>query len=292
MKTLLIGAGGQLAREIERAWPEHGPDSELVPIAHQQLEIRDARAVRELVSAARPQCIINTAAFHRVDLCEDEPENAFAVNEGGVRNLAEAAREHGALFVHFSTDYVFAGDRRVPYVESDEAWPISVYGKSRLAGERAVAAAAAGGKCLILRTCGLYGVAGRQTKLGNFPETMLKAAAQGRALRVVDDQICTPTSARELAVKSLALMKSGATGLFHMTNTGQCSWHEFAAEIFRRAGIKADLSPCTAVEYAAKAPRPAYSVLDNRALRRAGIPEFRPWQEALAEYMRARSGNT
>jgi dTDP-4-dehydrorhamnose reductase len=283
MKILLIGASGQLAQDIQLALHQSRSKDELVPVTHAELDLRDRERVRATVRQARPDCVINTAAFHRVDLCEDEPENAFAVNEAGVRNVAEAAKKAGALLVQFSTDYVFDGATRKPYLESDRPNPQSVYAKSRLAGEKAVQDT--GGEHLLIRTCGLYGVAGSQSKAGNFVETMLKLGAQKKPLRVVSDQVCTPTSTRELARRLLPLVRSDARGLFHMTNTGGCSWYEFAEEIFRLSKIEAELSPCTTAEFAAKAPRPAYSVLDNRALRAAGFEDFQPWQEALAEYL-------
>ena len=287
MKILLIGASGQLAQDIQLAFRDSGNKDELVPVTHAELDIRDREHVRALVRQARPDCVINTAAFHRVDLCEDEPENAFAVNEGGVRNVAEAAKELGALLVQFSTDYVFDGTKRTPYVESERPNPQSVYAKSRLAGEKAVQET--GGAYLLIRTCGLYGIAGSQSKAGNFVETMIKLGVQKKPLRVVNDQVCTPTSTRELARRLLPLISSEARGLFHMTNTGACSWYEFAREIFRLSKIEAELSPCTTQEFAAKARRPAYSVLDNHALRAAGFEDFRPWQEALGEYLLLRA---
>jgi len=285
VKILLIGARGQLGQEILAVARDQGND-EIFPVTHEQLDIRDAARVRDLVQRERPQCIINTAAFHKVDLCEDEPETTFAVNEGGARNLAEAAEEIGALMLQLSTDYVFDGEKTSPYVENDEARPISVYGRSRLAGERAVAASCR--RFLIIRTCGLYGLAGKVSKMGNFVETMLRLAEQGKSLRVVSDQVCTPTSARELARKMLPLIHSGAQGLFHMSNTGECSWFQFAQEIFRSAGVPADVKPVTSEEYAAKARRPKYSVLDNRAFRHAGFADFSPWNEALPQYMESR----
>lgn len=286
MKILLIGASGQLAQDIQLTVSESHSKDDLVPVTHAQLDIRERERVRELMRQTRPDCVINTAAFHRVDLCEDEPENAFAVNETGVRNVAEAAKEIGALLVQFSTDYVFDGAKRSPYVEANSPNPQSVYAKSRLAGEKAVQQM--GGEYLLIRTCGLYGIAGSQSKAGNFVETMLKLGAQKKPLRVVSDQVCTPTSTRELARRLLPLIRSDSRGLFHMTNTGECSWYEFAREIFRLSKIEAQLSSCTTSEFAAKAPRPAYSVLDNRAYRNAGFEDFRPWQEALAEYLALR----
>src|SRR5207248_4887453 len=167
MKVLLSGARGQLGQELVAAARDDASD-EIVPVTHEQLDIRDAARVRDVVERERPQCIINTAAFHKVDLCEDEPETTFAVNELGARNLSQAAEKIGGLMVQLSTDYVFDGEKTSPYVESDEARPISVYGKSRLAGERAVAATCR--RHLIIRTCGLYGLAGRMSKMGNFVE--------------------------------------------------------------------------------------------------------------------------
>jgi dTDP-4-dehydrorhamnose reductase len=287
MKILLIGAGGQLARDVISHFGKDSRGDELVAVTHKQLEIRNKGQVEDCLDSTRPDCIINTAAFHQVDLCEDQPENAFAVNEGGVLNLAQAAQKHSAKLVQLSTDYVFDGEKKTPYVEDDEARPLSVYGKSRLAGENAVT-----NNCeryLTIRTCGLYGIGGSQSKLGNFVETMLRLAGQGKPLRVVNDQVCTPTSTNELAARLLPLIRSNANGLFHMTNEGQCSWFEFATEIFRLAGMSPDLKPCTSKEFGAKAKRPLYSVLENRTLHAAGFGKFRPWQGALPEYMKQRA---
>lgn len=286
MKILLIGARGQLARDIVRVEAEAGTGDEIIPVTHEQLDIRNAAAVNICVDEARPDCVINTAAFHKVDLCEDEPDNAFAVNEQGVLNVARATQGVRALLVQFSTDYVFNGEKRTPYVETDEARPLLVYGKSRLAGERAVQAACE--RYLIIRTCGLYGLAGSQSKAGNFVETMLRLGGSGRPLKVVDDQVCTPTSSFDLAHHLLPMIRGGAEGLFHMTNTGECSWYEFAQRIFEISGMNAKLEACSTAEYAAKAKRPAYSVLEAQALRAAGFQALRHWQEALAAYLRSR----
>ena len=286
MKILLIGARGQLAQDIVRAAAKGGASEEIIPVTHEQLDIRDAAEVNACVAGARPNCVINTAAFHKVDVCEDEPENAFSVNEQGVLNVARAAQRARAQLVQFSTDYVFDGEKRTPYVEADEARPLSVYGKSRLAGERAVQVASE--RYLIIRTCGLYGLAGSQSKAGNFVETMLRLGGSGKPVKVVDDQVCTPTGSFDLAHHLLPLIRGGAQGLFHLTNTGECSWFEFAQRIFAISGTNAKLEACSTAEYAAKAKRPAYSVLETQALRAAGFPELRAWQEALAEYLRSR----
>ena len=286
MKILLIGANGQLARDLLAEFTAAGEKHEIIPVTHEQLDIRDKRGVDDLMAATRPQCVINTAAFHRVDQCEDEPETTFAVNEGGVRNLARAAEKQNALLVQLSTDYVFDGVKRSAYLESDEAKPLSVYGKSRLAGELAVQQNCT--RYIIIRTCGLYGMAGSQSKTGNFVEIMLKLAAARKTPRVVNDQVCTPTSTRDLARHMVRLVPSGAQGLFHMTSTGECSWFDFARECFRLAGVHAVVNPVTSEQYGAKAKRPVYSVLDNLAYRNAGFNDFCPWQEALAEYMQTR----
>ena len=284
MKVLLVGANGQLAQDLHLRLESSG--HAVVPVTHEQLDIRDAAHTHEVVAQTRPETIINTAAFHRVDDCEDQQELAFAVNEAGVSNVARAAESADAMLVQFSTDYVFDGSKRSPYVEQDQPRPLSVYAKSRLAGERAVRENCS---CyLIVRTCGLYGLAGSRSKSGNFVETMLRLAAQAKKLSVVDDQVCTPTSTSDLARHLVPLIRARAQGLFHMTNTGECSWFQFAQEIFRVSGMNAQLVPTTSEAYAAKARRPSYSVLDNAQLRAAGFHDFRHWQEALPEYIRLR----
>lgn len=284
MRILLIGAAGQLGQDLLPVLEKRG--HEVTPVTHEQLEICSAEGVRDAVAAARPQCLINTAAFHRVDDCEDQVERAFAVNVMGVRNLAQAAEQAGAALAHFSTDYVFGGEKQTPYAETDLPQPLSVYAISKLAGE--FAARRYCSRHFVIRTCGLYGMGGSRSKGGNFVETMLKLAAQKKTVRVVADQIVTPTSTADLAERLLPLLESKRYGLYHMSSAGQCSWHEFAAEVFRLAKVDADLHPTDSKSFGAKARRPIYSVLDNYQMRAAGIAEFRPWREALAEYMRRR----
>lgn len=284
MKILLIGAAGQLAQDLLPVLQKRG--HAVTAVRHEELEICSAEAVRQAMAEVRPACIINTAAFHRVDDCEDQAEKAFAVNVLGVRNLAQAAEEAGAALAHFSTDYVFGGEKCTPYTESDLPRPLSIYAMSKLAGEFASRR-----YCLrhfVIRTCGLYGVGGSRSKGGNFVETMLRLAAQGKTIRVVADQIVTPTATADLAERLLPLIESQRYGLYHMTSTGECSWYEFAAEVFRLARVSADLQATDSKTFGAKARRPGYSVLDNCAMRAAGIAEFRPWKEALADYMRRR----
>ena len=284
MRTLLIGAAGQLGQDLLPVLERRG--HQVTPVTHEQLEICSEKAVGQKMASARPQCVINTAAFHRVDDCEDQAEKAFAVNVMGVRNLAQAAEEAGAALVHFSTDYVFGGEKRTPYRESDLPQPLSVYAISKLAGE--FAARRYCSRHFVIRTCGLYGMGGSRSKGGNFVETMLRLAGQRKSIRVVADQMVTPTSTADLAARLLPLIESECYGLYHMTSAGHCSWYDFATEVFRLAKLTAELHPTDSKSFGAKARRPAYSVLDNCQMRAAGIAEFRPWQEALAEYVAQR----
>jgi len=283
MRILLLGAGGQLATDLLATLT----GDKIFPFAHEELDICDATMVRTRVSNLRPDAILNTAAFHRVDECEDQPERSFQVNAVGVYHLARAAAEIGAVLVHFSTDYVFDGAKRSPYVESDAPNPQSVYALSKRAGELIVQRYCQ--RYFLVRTCGLYGLANRRGKGTNFVETMLRRAAEGQSIRVVTDQVLTPTSSADLARTIMPLVHTDRFGLYHLTNTGECSWFEFAQEIFRLTGLSPDLQPTTSEALGRKARRPAYSVLDNFNYRAAGFPALRPWQEALADYLRRRA---
>lgn len=282
MRFLLTGAAGQLAHDLRAALS----GEEVVALARGELDITDAAAVRAALERHRPDCLLNTAAYNRVDAAEDDPGGCFAANALGVYHLARAAAASGVVLVHFSTDYVFDGAKRRPYVETDPTNPLSVYGLAKRVGEQFVERYCE--KYFLIRTCGLYGEAGSRSKGGNFVARMLQMARAGQPLRVVNDQVLTPTSTRELAATLLPLLRTRRYGLYHMTNTGECSWHQFAQEIFRLARVQADLQPVATAAFAARARRPLYSVLDNAAYRAAGFPDFRPWQEALAEYFRER----
>ncbi len=283
MTTLLIGANGQLGSELRQAFSHQ----ELVLLTHADFELTDPGQVREAVRTYRPGLILNTAAYHRVDECEDFPERAFAVNAVAVRNLAIAAKEIGAALVHFSTDYVFDGKQRRPYREEDRPGPLSVYAASKLAGEYFVRALL--DRYYLIRTCGLYGLAGSRSKAGNFVETMFRLATDGREIRVVGDQIVTPTSAKELAGKVRRLVETGAYGLYHISNNGECSWYRFALAIVELAGLRTAVHETTSVAYGAPAARPAYSVLDNANLRSLGLDDLRDWRDALADYLAERA---
>lgn len=280
MRILLLGAGGQLARDLAHSLTHHT----LLPRTHAELDVCDREAVSKVCAETEAECIINTAAYHRVDDCEDNPELALAVNSAAACTLAQVAQRHNALLVHFSTDFVFDGAKRSPYTEADRPNPLSVYGFSKWTGEKLIAAYCE--KYLIIRTCGLYGSGGSSSKGGNFVRSIVRAAREGKPLQVVTDQIVTPTYTVDLAQKLSKLITREVYGLYHMTNTGECSWFEFATEVLHHIGLDAEIMPVTAKEYAAKAKRPRYSVLDNTRMRALGIEDFRAWQQALADFMR------
>jgi dTDP-4-dehydrorhamnose reductase len=287
MKIVLIGASGQLGSDLAKVLVVRGHD--LVALTHAEIEVTDPQSVAAALQAQRPDLVMNMAAFHKVDQCEEEVEQTFAVNTYGVRELALACRRYGAALVHMSTDYVFGGDRtrRQPYVEKDAPAPINVYGVSKLAGEHFVQYLL--DRHFLFRVTGLYGVAGSSGKGGNFVELMLRLAREGRDIGVVDDQRLTPTYTVDLAHQMAAVIETEHYGLYHATSQGDCTWHEFAAEIFRQSGLKPNLSRARTGDFGEKATRPAYSVLENRALQRLGLDQMRPWPEALAAYLEERT---
>lgn len=283
MRIMVIGSTGQLGSALVESLADH----EVIPLRHAEIEVTDPGSVRQVCERYRPHIVINTAAFHRVDDCEAEVEKSFAVNAFAARGLALACREAGAALVHFSTDYVFGGDKRTPLTEEDLPRPLNVYGASKLAGEHLIAAVLP--EHFIIRSCGLYRVGGSKSKGGNFVETMLRKAREGGTIKVVDDQVLTPTHTPELARKVRDLVDTRNYGLYHITCQGECSWYEFAAKIFELSGLNPDLRRTTSAEFRAAARRPPYSVLDNTRLRSLGIDDVQPWEEALSDYLKSRT---
>jgi dTDP-4-dehydrorhamnose reductase len=271
----VIGSAGQLGRDLAPRLP-----GEVIPLTRERADLTRPESLRSVLTELRPDAVVNCAAYNLVDRAETEPEAAFAVNAWGVRHLALVCRDLGCVLVHFSTDYVFGLDeaRRTPFAETDAPGPVSVYGLSKLAGEYVVRALCP--RHFVIRTCGLYGVWGSGGKGGNFVETMLRLAREGRPLRVVADQVCAPSYTADVADAAVALLTAGKQGLFHVTNAGSCSWHEFARAIFELTGVSANLTSITSAEYGAAARRPAYSVLASE-----GLAPLRPWREALAAYL-------
>ena len=284
MKIALLGANGQLAFDLKRVLSGH----EVVGFTRSDFDVTDHEAARERLSAARPDAIINTTAFHNVDLCESEPGEAFGVNAIAVFHLAGLAKALGARLVHISSDYVFDGISVEPYSEEAIPRPISVYANSKLSGEYCVRSECE--KHIVIRTCGLYGMAGSAGKGGNFVETMLRKAKEGEAIRVVDDQVVTPTPTADLAGQVALLLGADQYGLFHCTAEGSCSWYEFARAIFELSGLNARLEPTNGSVRQTPARRPAYSVLDNARLKALGLNRMRHWRSGLANYLLEKHG--
>lgn len=282
MRVLLTGAGGQLAADLMGTFT--GAGHSVAGCRREDLDITDEAAVRAALDEARPDLILNPAAFNKVDDAERDPEPAFRVNAYGPRVLARAAAERDIVLVHYSTDYVVDGKKQAPYSEDDAPLPLSAYAASKLIGEYFARALAP--RHYVLRVCGLFGQAGRQSRHGNFVETMLRAAAAGKTLRVVADQVVAPTPTRDVAAATLALVTSDAPyGLYHCTAQGETSWYDYARAIFELADVRADLHATTAADYGAPAPRPPYSILDSGKLAATGVPRPRHWRDGLAEYL-------
>ena len=284
MKVLLIGPNGQLGTDLHRVFEAKGIN--VIPVTHKELDIRDTEALSAATARVKPDAVVSTAAFHKVEECEKQPAVSFEVNATGARNLAQACEHAGCALVHFSSDYVFDGGQQRPYSEVDLPRPLNVYGASKLAGEHLIAASME--RYFVLRTCGLYGVAGSSGKGGNFVELMLKKAAAGDPIRVVDDQVLTPTFTADLAETVADLVQTEAYGLYHASAEGQCSWYEFARTIFELEKSQVDLTPVRSREIPSPVRRPSYSVLSKQKLHGIGfgIPA---WQECLARYLAARS---
>ena len=227
MRVLVIGANGQLGSDLTKVF--HAAGDTVIPVTHAQLDVCSKEVIAESMAHAKPEVVISTAAFHKVEECEDKRAEAFQVNGIGAMNLALACQRSGAIFANFSTDYVFDGKKRGTYTETDPPSPLNVYGVSKVAGEYLVAAYAA--RHFVIRTCGLYGAAGSRGRGGNFVETMIRKAMAGETIRVVDDQVLTPTYTVDLAEATRQLILTGKYGLYHITSEGQCSWYEFARSI-------------------------------------------------------------
>ncbi len=254
-------------------------DASVTAVDVKDLDITDEKAVSSFVKDGEFDVIINCAAFTNVDRSETDPDTAFRVNADAPGYLAKAANRYGARLIHVSTDYVFSGDAASPRKESDETIPNTVYGKSKLEGERRVFENTK--NAAVVRTAWLYGLIGN-----NIVKTLLKAARENGAVKVVNDQFGNPTSAVDLAHHILKLAASNDTGIFHCTNHGICSWYDFAKKFIEDAGIDATVTPCTTAEYPRPAPRPAYSALLNVRLKETVGDEMRDWQEAIEDYIR------
>jgi dTDP-4-dehydrorhamnose reductase len=277
MRVLITGAKGQLGVELGRALEGR---ADVIGWDLPEYDITATGCAAELATV-KPDWVIHAAAATDVDGCERNPAMATAINAEATRHVAEGCQRAGAALIYLSTDFVFDGAKTSPYTEADRPAPLSVYGMSKLAGEQAVREVAP--RWVIARTAWLYGVHGR-----NFVKTILGKAATGETLRVVSDQVGSPTYARDLAEALVRLIQQELTGTFHLTNSGACSWYHFTREILRRSGFgNTPVLPISSQELGRPARRPAYSVLANAAWVTAGEVPLRPWPEALADMLQA-----
>lgn len=288
MKVLLLGPKGQLGHDIRRAHDEAGESFDLVQLGREQLDVAVPGAVERVLDGLAFDVLVNCTSYHKTDEVEDNATLAFAVNAHAVQAMARACATKSARLIHVSTDYVFGEDaaRSRPLREDDPRAPVNVYGASKAMGE--TLARLACDDVVVLRVASLFGVAGASGKGGNFVETMIRVGREKGALRVVADQVMSPTATADVARIILRmLMNDCAPGLYHVVNTGSASWFEFACEIVCRAGIDATVTPCTSAEYPTRAARPCYSALDNGKVSAAFGP-MPPWQDTLQRYLHAK----
>lgn len=275
MKILITGSNGMLGHDLREVLKDN---HDLVLTTSKTLDITDKKQVMDFIGDSKPDIVINSAAYTDVDGCEENKDLAYAVNGEGVLNLALACREVDCALLHISTDYVFDGTARDPIAEDGEIGPISVYGKSKLEGEKAILEIL--DKYFIVRTAWLYGINGR-----NFPKTMLELAENHSEITVVYDEVGTPTYTPDLAYGISQLIETDKYGVYHLTNSGSCSWCEFSRLIFEIADKDVKVIPVTASEFARPAPRPSYSVLENKNWIDNGFKPLRDYKEAIKEYI-------
>ena len=282
MKVVVIGGNGQLGSDLCKVYKQTG--DVVQELNHGDIEISDFKKCRDIIKRIGPDLIINTAAMHHVESCEEYPKKAFLVNSLGARNLAIVCEDLDLPLVHFSTDYVFDGSKGSPYVEVDIPIPLNVYGNSKLSGENFIRKLTE--KHFIIRVSGLYGHSACRAKGGlNFVGLMLKLAEDRDEIRVVNDEILSPTFTYDIAVQLEKLTGTKEYGLYHMTSRGSCSWYEFAEQIFHLTDARVKLSIALPEEFSSKVPRPKYSVLENANLMAKRLDVMPHWSESLKQYL-------
>jgi dTDP-4-dehydrorhamnose reductase len=280
MKVAIVGSNGQLGSDLVHIFSK---EHEVVALNHTDIRVEDIDSVKTVLSALKPDAVINTSAYHNVPLCEQNPELAFAVNGRGVLNLAKASNDINAKLVHYSTDYVFDGEKKQPYEETDYCNPLNVYGVTKLSGEHFALNYAS--RPYVIRVSGIYGKTPCRAKGGNFITTMIKLANEKPEVKVVTDEIVTPTPTTAIAANTLQLISSDAYGLYHMTSEGACSWYEFAEVIWKVMQFKTPLLKSSVKDSVQQVKRPSYSVLMNTNLNRINCNIMKDWKEELIQYL-------
>jgi dTDP-4-dehydrorhamnose reductase len=279
MKIVVIGASGQLGSDLMTALAVHEP----VGVDHRMVDIEVPAAISKMLVRYRPELVINTAAFHNVELCETRPDRAFAVNALAVDGLAAQCAAARIALLHVSTDYVFDGSAAQPYAEDAAPNPLSAYAISKYAGELLVRRHL--DEAYIVRTSGLYGIRGSSTKGYTFIDRILTQAAERKPIRVVTDISFSPSYTGHVAATIAQIVETKAYGTYHVTNAGYCTWHEFATEIVRQADLDVPVAETTSAEFPTYAHRPAFSALRHGALERLGFPPVPSWQDGIAAYL-------
>jgi dTDP-4-dehydrorhamnose reductase len=281
MKVAIIGSNGQLGTDLKEVLSS---EHDVTSLTHSDVEITDVNYLKKVISFIKPEIILNTAAYNLVPKAEQEPEAAFQINALGALNLAKVCNDLEIRFVHYSTDYVFDGKKQQPYIETDCPNPLNVYGSSKLAGEYFVLNYS--DKSYVVRVSGIYGKVPSRGKGGNFVTTMIKLAREKSEVRVVDDEILTPTPTYHIARNTAALIKTDAFGLYHMSCEGQCSWYEFAKVIWETLQLKTPLQRVSVKDFPIVVHRPFYSVLQNLNLNNIGLNQMPNWSEALVGFLK------
>jgi dTDP-4-dehydrorhamnose reductase len=284
VRIVIVGGNGQVGSDLAHVLRDS--DEDVVVLTRSELDVTERSTLRDKLAQHEPEVIINCSVYHPVDDCEANPDRSFAVNAIAVRDLGLAAKDLQASLVHFSSDFVFDGELGRPYGEEDSPRPLSVFGASKLGGEQLLRTVLP--RHFIIRTSGLYGLTGSRVKRGNFVETMLRLAKQDGQVRAVKDLRMAQTSTRNLANQVLALIRAKHYGTYHASDHGDYSWYEFARRIFAYSGMKVIVIPVSWRDMPSTAPRPRYSVLQNRRLQALGLDHMQPIDVALQGYLKAR----
>lgn len=276
-KIVILGANGQLGSDLSIS--ASSISDNVFNLTHDDVDVENIDSVSKVLNDINPDIVLNTAAFHNVPKCEERPDEAFQVNAIGALNIAKITQELGATNVYFSTDYVFDGKKKSPYIEEDIPNPLNVYAVSKLSGENFTLNYSH--KAFVFRISGIYGSVPCRAKGGNFITTMLKLSSERDEVSVVTDEVLSPTSTKEISDHAIKFIFSDAAGLYHFTSEGSCSWYDFAEEIFKVLRIKTPIRKATSKDFPSSVDRPLYSVLENKNYNNLGTVHFSHWRDSL-----------